>query len=79
MTLRRVDDLRRFGPKAANHPSVGRACPACHEPFCVGDYTTLVPLGPGDDSEQQARARDNQAHAVVAVEVHWACATGFQA
>jgi hypothetical protein len=67
---------RKFGPKAADHPGVGRECPACHVPFSAGDYTTLVLLGPGDDPESQQRAREGRAYNAVAVEVHWACATG---
>ena len=67
---------RKFGPKAANHPSVGNKCPACSQPFKVGDYSTLIPLGPGDDPEEQAKLRAGRFYAAVAVEVHWACATG---
>ena len=67
---------RRFGPKSANHPSVGNACPACSVPFKVGDYTALVSVGPGDDEEEQEKARTGRPYNAVAVEVHWACATG---
>jgi len=31
---------RMFGPKTADHPGIGRECPACHVPFKEGDYTT---------------------------------------
>lgn len=65
---------RRFGPRPENAP-VG-PCPACHKPFVVGDYTTLIPLGPGDDPEQQERAAEGRVYNAVAVEVHWTCATG---
>lgn len=50
--------MRKFGPKRADHPSVGELCPACKKPFQVGDFTTLVALGPGDDPEAQERARE---------------------
>ena len=70
------ENLRRFGPKKADHPSVGALCPACHEPFMAGDYTTLVALGPGNDPEAQERARDRRVYNAVASEVHWSCATG---
>lgn len=68
--------LRAFGPKSADHPSVGADCPACHVPLRAGDYTTLIPLGPGNDEEAQARCREGQAYNAVAVEVHYRCATG---
>lgn len=67
---------RRFGPKPETHPSVGTECPACKKPFETGDYTTLIALGPGDDPESQEKARDGSFYNAVAVEVHWACATG---
>lgn len=70
------DDIRPFGPKTADHPSVGNECPACHQPFQAGDYTTLIALGPGDDPEQQAKAARGSAYNAVALEVHWACAGG---
>ncbi len=68
--------MRRFGPKAADHPSVGESCPACGVPFKVGDYTALVALGPGASAEAQERARLGRPYNAVAVEVHYACATG---
>lgn len=70
------EDLRRFGPKLADHPTVGRECPACHYAFKAGDFTTLVPLGPGNDPDEQDRARAGRPYTAVAAEVHWACATG---
>jgi hypothetical protein len=68
--------LRKFGPKAEEHPSVGKECPACREPFLVGDYTTLIALGPGTDSEAQERAREGRPYNAIAMEIHWGCATG---
>lgn len=67
---------RMFGPKSADHPSVGRECPACHVPFAAGDFTTLVAIGSGGDEESQQRAREGRAYNAVAVEAHWACVTG---
>jgi hypothetical protein len=69
-------EMRKFGPKSEGHPGVGKPCPACQVPFKVGDYTTLVTLGPGDDPESQEKAKRGLAYRAVAVEVHWACATG---
>jgi hypothetical protein len=67
--------MRRFGPKAADHPGIGKPCPACHVPFVVGDYTTIVALGPGADPEAQERRDQGRAYNAVAVEVHWACSS----
>lgn len=70
----RLMSARKFGPKQTWHPA--GICPACHKPFKVGDYTTLIELGPGDDRENQEKARAGRPYTAVAVEVHWSCATG---
>jgi hypothetical protein len=62
----------KFGPKSADHPGIGTPCPACQTPFVAGDYTTLVAHVARNDPEE----RRELVHNVVAVEVHWACATG---
>lgn len=67
-------NARCFGPKLASHPSIGMLCPACQKPFQAGDYTTLIPLGPGDDPEAQQAAKEGRPYNAVASEVHWACA-----
>lgn len=71
-----MSELHKFGPKSNDHPSVGEPCQACHAEFEPGDWTTLIALGPGDDEESRELARAGRAHNAVAVEVHWACATG---
>lgn len=68
--------MRKFGPKTYDDPSIGQKCPACDKVFNAGDYTTLVSLGPGDDPEEQRRAREGRPYNAVAVEVHWDCAGG---
>lgn len=70
------DYMRPFGPKHSTHPSCGSPCPACQEPMVAGDYTTLIPLGPGKDSESRERARMGKPYNAVAIEAHWACVTG---
>ena len=65
--------MRKFGPKAANHPSIGKECPACGKPFKAGDYTTLVSVGPGDSEEGRERRDGGRVYNSVAVEVHWDC------
>lgn len=69
--------IRRFGPKTADHPSVGKECQACHSPLREGDFTTLITLGPGDDDEARERAREGRPYNAVAIEVHYACVTGM--
>ncbi len=71
-----VAGLSKFGPKSETHPSVGEKCPACGNKFNVGDITTLIALGPGNDKESQEKATQGRAYNAVAVEVHWSCATG---
>lgn len=73
-----MNDHRKFGPKQADHPSVGQECPACHRMFREGDYTTLVALGPGEDTGSRERARQGRPYNAVAVEVHWSCVTGSE-
>ena len=65
---------RRFGPKTATHPSIGKECSACSIPFKVGDFTTLIPLGPGNDKEARDKATQGKPYNAVAVEVHYKCA-----
>lgn len=69
--------LRAFGPRPEVHK--GDSCPACDKPFVVGDHTTLIPLGPGEDPEARERAREGRWFNSVAVEVHYVCATGSPA
>lgn len=65
-----------FGPKNADHPTIGVACPACNLLFQEGDITALVVLGPGDDPEAQERAQTGRWYNAVAVELHFTCAGG---
>jgi hypothetical protein len=71
-----VPVVRVFGPKAADHPSTGQECIACHAPFQAGDWTALVVLGPGGDPEEQVKACTGRAYNAVAIEIHRTCATG---
>jgi len=71
-----MHSARKFGPKEEDDKSIGEECPGCQEKFKVGDYTTLVTIGPGADKEQQERARNCVAYNAVALEAHWACVTG---
>ena len=68
--------MRKYGPKSADHHSIGELCPACKQRFVAGDFTALIPLGPGRDPVEQRRAREGRPYNAVVTEVHWACATG---
>lgn len=72
-------DIRRFGPLPADHPILDTQCPACDQVFMAGDFVTLVPLGPGGDEEERAKARAGRHYNSAAACVHWACATGKDA
>ena len=69
--------MRKFGPKTKDHPSVGELCPACKKPFAEGDYTTLIAYGPGDNPEEQRKAREGRAYNAIAAEVHYDCSGGI--
>jgi|3_EtaG_2_1085321.scaffolds.fasta_scaffold44094_4 hypothetical protein len=68
--------LPKIGPKDIGHPTVGGICLLCQETYEVGDYTTILPLGPGRDQESRTLCRSGQPYSGIAVEVHWGCATG---
>lgn len=65
---------RIFGPKTADHPSIGNECHGCRRVFVAGDFTTLVIIGPGDDPEEHEKALAGRAHNAIAIEVHAYCA-----
>lgn len=65
--------MRKYGPKSKDHPSIGESCPACRRPFKEGDYTTIVPVGPGDDEESRERCAQGRPYNAVGIEVHWLC------
>jgi len=70
--------LNKYAPLIPTHPAIrnGETCPACKKTFQVGDTTTLITLGPGDNPISQENARKGNAYNAVCVLVHWACATG---
>lgn len=72
-------ELRKFGPKAEDHPSVGNNCAACLEKFKAGDFTTLIAIGPAFGDEEAVRAHLlGRPYNAIAVEVHWTCAAECQ-
>lgn len=64
------DELPKYGPKEADHVSVGEKCAACRKPFQAGDFTTLIVIGPGDDPDSRRAALRGRPYNAVA------CATG---
>lgn len=66
---------RRLGPMPAGHPSLCNSCAACQKFFHVGNFTTLITLGPGDFPDEQAKRDAGQPYTAVTVEVHWDCAS----
>lgn len=66
--------IRAFGPKTADHPSIGQVCSRCGKPFQAGDYTTLVPVEAGFASkEDEEKAMSGRPYNIEAEEIHWAC------
>lgn len=63
-------------PKPVDERAVGQNCPACGVPLAAGDMVAVVVLGPGADPAARAAARGRLPYNAVAVEIHWACATG---
>ena len=61
-----------FGPKKADHQSVGKPCPVCSIPFKEGDMTGLVAIKPADE-ENAAKAAAGRPYTAEAVEVHEHC------
>jgi hypothetical protein len=54
-------------------------CPGCQLGFSLGDYYALLPIGPGDDTEQRRLCRAGELTLSYSIPVHWACATGEEA
>lgn len=72
-----IDHGRPFGPVSDEEFQRYQDCPACNQRVAVGDHYVLVTIGPGDDPEEQQKARRGRAYNAVAVIAHLACATGF--
>lgn len=69
---------RPFAPLPGDHPFVldGKACPGCDQRFEIGDVTTLIAIGPGEEDVERQRAWAGQAYTCVSIPAHWACVTG---
>lgn len=65
-----------YGPKPADSREVGRPCPACQRVLVEGDTVSVHVLGPGPNQAARRKAREGKPFEGIAVELHWACATG---
>jgi len=73
-----MSDLpEKMGPIPSDSTLLNLECRACNERFHEGDSIALVALGPGNDSEEQEKARNNRPYNAVAIPIHYACATGI--
>lgn len=66
--------MRAFAPLPADHPSIGNECAVCGGALTAGDVTTIIPLGPGADEDDQRKAADGRWYACIGVIAHAACA-----
>lgn len=66
--------MRAFPPLAEDHPAVGTGCAVCGEPFVAGDRTTVIPLGPGTDPEDQRKALAGGWYSCLGTIGHASCA-----
>lgn len=73
-----MTEQRCFGPMPADAPAIAmqEKCPACKIAFNEGDYTALVEIGPGDNPNEQQRAREGRVYNAVAIQAHYLCVTG---
>lgn len=65
--------MRKFTLRE-NSPTVGQTCEGCKQQFKANDEVTLIALGPGNDKEEQEKARSNRPYNAVAIPIHWDCA-----
>jgi hypothetical protein len=73
-----IPGIPKIGPKDTRHPTVGGTCLLCQEAFVGGDYTSILPMGPGGDQESRTLCKAGQTYQGIGIEVHWTCATGQQ-
>jgi len=62
----------KYGPKSVDHPSIGKICLICSEPFLEGDYTSLVSTQPASE-EDRIRMIQGRPYTSEAEEVHYNC------
>lgn len=67
---------KKMGPLPKGHPCIGDICPGCKECIEIGEFVTLVAVGPGADPDERKRAREGRPYNGVGVVAHYACVTG---
>lgn len=65
--------IKKIGPLPEGHPAVGKICPGCNKPIEVGQTITWMAIGPGDDEEERAKARESKPYNSKCIELHWEC------
>lgn len=68
---------RVYGPKAPDHPSVGKPCPNCNAAFQAGDMTVLATIAPASP-EDEAKMKAGRPYIAEAVEMHEACSDSIE-
>lgn len=71
-------EFRCFGPRGEEAAARGVICPACHKLLVAGEFTTLLPIGPGDNGEEREKCREGRWYNAVAIEAHVACVVGVE-
>jgi hypothetical protein len=66
--------MRAYEPLTADHPCVDNDCAVCSDPLEEGDVTTVIPLGPGSDEDDQAKAQRGGWYSAYGVVAHASCA-----
>lgn len=72
----KIYQCRRLGPRPYDALEGEPVCPGCRQVFKMGDYTTLVVIGPGLNEEAQRACREGEPFNAICVEAHWSCVTG---
>ena len=68
----------KLGPIHTEHLLLQTPCVGCGNLFLPGEFFSTVPVGPGDDPQQRALAKEGLPYMAAVVPVHWSCATGYE-
>jgi len=64
---------RKVGPLKMGQLLIHMTCPACHGRFRIGDFYTLIPLGPGKYEEKRELAKEGKHYTPQCTRIHWDC------
>lgn len=86
MQITHVTELRDYvapapvpggtGARDVSPSEIGEMCVACDVALRAGDKVAVIKLGPGPDPSARDDARNGRPYDSLAMEIHWACATG---